>query len=112
MYGSRWLVNELYRLAFCIPYQEVVRFKQFVLQNSDNTIVPLHGSPFTQWSADNVDHNTATLDGKNTFHGMGMIAMSIAPNSDNIPQTQSIKRIEKRITVSELTKNKGVDIIS
>ena len=48
MCGSRWLVNELYRLEFCIPYQEVVRFKQSVLQNSNNTIVPLHGSPFTQ----------------------------------------------------------------
>ena len=25
-------------------------------------------------SADNVDHNSCTLDGQNTFHGMGMIA--------------------------------------
>ena len=33
----------------------------------------------TQWSADNVDHNIGTLDGKNTFHGMGMIA-AVTPN--------------------------------
>ena len=29
---------------------------------------------FVKFSADNVDHNTCTLDGSNTFHGMGMIA--------------------------------------
>ena len=28
-----------------------------------------------KFSADNVDHNTRTLDGKDTFHGMGMIAI-------------------------------------
>ena len=27
-----------------------------------------------QYVADNVDHNIRTLDGHNTFHGMGMIA--------------------------------------
>ena len=30
-----------------------------------------------QFVADNVDHNTDTLDGKGTFHGMGIIACSI-----------------------------------
>ena len=29
---------------------------------------------FTTFVADNFDHNIATLDGKGTFHGMGMIA--------------------------------------
>ena len=33
---------------------------------------------FVQWSADNVDHNIGTIDGKNTFHGMGMVA-SVTP---------------------------------
>ncbi len=30
---------------------------------------------FVQYSADNVGHNIRTLDGNNTFHGMGIIAM-------------------------------------
>ena len=34
---------------------------------------------FIQFIADNVDHNTRTLDGHGTFHGMGMIA-TITPN--------------------------------
>ena len=29
---------------------------------------------FIKFSADNMDHNLCTLDGKDTFHGMGMIA--------------------------------------
>ena len=28
---------------------------------------------FLQFMADNIDHNTQTLDGLNTFHGIGMI---------------------------------------
>ncbi len=34
-------------------------------------ITPGH---FVQYVADNVDHNVRTLDGFNTFHGMGIIA--------------------------------------
>ena len=34
-------------------------------------------SGFTQWAADNVDHNVATPDGSGTFHGMGVISMSV-----------------------------------
>ena len=30
--------------------------------------------PFIQYAADNVDYNIRTLDGRNSFHGMGMIA--------------------------------------
>jgi len=34
-------------------------------------------SAFTQFIADNVDHNVCTLDGLHTFHGMGIIAASV-----------------------------------
>ena len=33
---------------------------------------------FVQFSADNVDHKIRTMDGKDTFHGIGIIA-SITP---------------------------------
>ena len=32
---------------------------------------------FTQFCADNLDHNIQTLDGNNTFHCMGMIAADV-----------------------------------
>ena len=61
---------------------------------------------FAQWVADNVDHNTATLDGKNTWHGMGIIAASIGNGSF------SCKRIprEKKKLVSETTAGKAIKI--
>ena len=31
---------------------------------------------FSQWVADNVDHNQATFTGKGTFHGIGFISAS------------------------------------
>jgi len=38
------------------------------------TDIPNYSTQFVQYVADNVDHNIKTLDGNNTFHGMGMIA--------------------------------------
>ena len=37
-------------------------------------IPSLTPSHFVQYAAVNVDHNIITIDGKNTFHGMGIIA--------------------------------------
>ena len=76
LYGSKWLI-ELYRLGFLISYSEVTRFKQAVMSSqsldSQTTLLSSENA-FIQYIADNVDHNIATLDGKDTFHGMGIIA--------------------------------------
>ncbi|MES9882368.1 MAG: hypothetical protein ABW185_15965 [Sedimenticola sp.] len=73
---SRWLVDELYQLGFSISYDEVRLFKQSVMQEESlETLSPPPDQVFTQWSADNVDHNIRTLTGEGTFHGMGLIAM-------------------------------------
>ena len=74
-FGSKWLINDLNRLGFSVSVDEVTCFKQSVLENENiseiiNTYIP--GS-FTQWSADNVDHNVNTLDGTGSLHGMGII---------------------------------------
>ena len=36
-----------------------------------------------QFVADNVDHSIRTLDGNNTFHGMGMIA-TVTPGTKGV----------------------------
>ena len=72
-------------------------------------LATLPNNSFVQWSADNVDHNLATLDGKGTLHGMGIIA-SVTP-SGSIEQLKDIKRLKKRCLVSEVTKHKEVDIV-
>ena len=72
-------------------------------------LTTLPNNSFVQWSANNVDHNLATLDGKGTFHGMGIIASVTPPGS--IEQLKDVKRLKKRCLVSEVTKHKGVDIV-
>ena len=65
VFGSRWLVNELSRLCFSISYDEVNRYKQSVIQSEslDSLLAEYFPGTFTQWVADNVDHNVASLDG-------------------------------------------------
>ena len=82
VFGSKWLVNKLSRLGFSITYDEVNRYKQSVIQSeSFNGLLSeyLPGT-FTQWVADNVDHNIGTLGGKGNLHGMGIIAV-LTPHS-------------------------------
>ena len=47
---------------------------------------------FTQWVADNVDHNICTLTGKGTFHGMGIISICPYP----IQRFNAIKRLKHK----------------
>lgn len=78
VFGSKWLINELSRLGFSVSYDEVVKYKQSVIQSETLETLLSEYTPgtFTQWVADNVDHNVITLDGQGTFHGMGIIAIS------------------------------------
>ena len=70
VFGSRSLIDELYKLEFCVFYREIAKFKQEVVanQNMDHVIKDM-SSPetFTQWAADNVSHSVRTLDGTGTF---------------------------------------------
>ena len=78
VFGSKWLINELSHLGFSITYDEVTKYKQSVIQNEILDVILSQYFPgsFTEWIADNVDHNIATLDGHGSFHGMGIIAVS------------------------------------
>ena len=74
LYKSRFLIDTLSVMGFSSSYGEVQRF----LQNAADVVAPEllgKGSSGTVlFAADNVDHNIITLDGKGTFHGMGMVA--------------------------------------
>ena len=56
---------------------------------ANNVEVVLNAS-FTQWAADNVDHNVCTLDGKDTWMSI-ITAEMISPM--NVDNQQRIKRI-------------------
>ena len=113
VFGSRWLVNELSQLGFSISYDEVNRYKQSVIQSEslDSLLTEYFPGTFTQWVADNVDHNVATLDGNGSLHGMGIIAVSTP--KDNVPlitKSRVINR-QQRIKVNELVREKGVPLL-
>ena len=63
---------------FCSSYAEVQRFQKNVadMVTSDELGGPL--PDMVVFAADNVDHNILTIDGKGTFHGMGMISETTA----------------------------------
>jgi hypothetical protein len=79
-FGSKFLIQELSRLGMSISYDEVVRYKQSVemSQNPQHATGVPYPSAFTQWVADNVDHNVRTLDGYGTLHAMGIISASMS----------------------------------
>ena len=91
MFGSKWLLGELSGLGFSNTVDEVTRYKQSVVCNDDpnDFIKRAMQGCFGQWSADNVDHNVRTLDGKGTLHGMGIelstTGANVAAASSKLP---------------------------
>lgn len=71
-FASRYLIDTLHEHGYTSSYDHVLQFSKDSAANQ-NTDIPQYSSQFIQYAADNVDHNTVTLDGKGTFHGMGII---------------------------------------
>ena len=114
--ASKWLLTLLSRLGFSITSEEVNRYKQSVVQTTDNDLPPNYPDCFTQWSGDNVDHNTVTLNGEGVFHGMGIISMSVPsskPDAENLSGVfgeSPIKRLP-RVKVVTLTNGRTIPIL-
>ena len=113
VFGSRWLVDELSRLGFSISYDEVNRYKQSVIESEslDNLLAEYLPGAFTQWVADNVDHNVASLDGTGSLHGMGIIAISTPKDNVSLIAKSRVISRQPRVKVTELVKDKGVPIL-
>ena len=95
-------------MGFSITPEEVLRFKQSAVENMDKDQEPVTEQGFAQWVADNVDHNVATLTGKNTFHDMGIICVSEKPLQGRYGNTP---RIKERRKPSSFVEKCGVEII-
>ena len=67
-YGSKELPSILSNLGFSYSYHEVRLFKASVLEANKD---PIYTDAYIQMIFDNADHNTATIDGKKSFHAMG-----------------------------------------
>ena len=87
-----------------------MKFKQNSIVSSNfEDVLPKYPGSVTQ-VADNVDHSICTLDGKNTFHGMGVIAVSTPfEQPQHNSQNSQIQR-NKIMKVGIATVNKGIPI--
>ena len=102
-YGSKWLIDQLSRFGFSVSSSEVYRYKQSALMSdvTEPSTESRYPTRFTQWIGDNVDHNIASLDGKGSFHGMGIMAVSMSYDKTASRLLENpIKRL-KRVPVAD-----------
>lgn len=83
--GSKFLLDTQNSLGFSSSYWEVQKFEANAAAALNTSIPDFFSGRFIQFVADNVDHNIRTLDGHNTFHGMGIIACTSPGSSVRIP---------------------------
>ena len=76
LYRSRFL-ETLSAIGFSSSYYEVLRFEKNAADVMASNIIGTDlckNESMLLFAADNVDHNIIAIDGKGTFHRMGMIA--------------------------------------
>ena len=79
-FASKFLIDSLHSHGFCSSYSTVLQYERSAAAIQGTDIPGYKSDQFMQYVADNVDHNTRTLDGTGTFHGMGIIA-TITPGA-------------------------------
>ncbi len=99
-FASKFLIDSLNSHGFCASYTEVKKFEMCARESQGTDIPGITPGHFVQYVADNVDHNVRTLDGYNTFHGMGIIVAVT-------PATKQQEPVSRRATSSEDLAVKG-----
>jgi hypothetical protein len=82
-FGSRFLIDSLHEYGFSVSYTEVQKYEKSAAVHQGTEISGFSREMCLQYVADNVDHNIRTIDGLDTFHGMGIIA-TITPGTCNL----------------------------
>ncbi|KAJ8671111.1 hypothetical protein QAD02_002370 [Eretmocerus hayati] len=98
-HGSRKLIDNLSYIGACASYSETMLFEASIVKDPEKLSL---SNAFIQFAFDNADHNTATLDGYNTFHVMGGI-MIVTPHS-SVTSEKPITRLRKLPKAVELGK--------
>lgn len=88
----------------------MTRYKQNVVKHDETgQIIYPNGTSLLQFVSDNTDHDMATLDGKNTHHGLGSIAIANGTFKDISTLRKRIPR-DKKEAWSKIIPNKGIEI--
>ena len=104
-FSSKFLIDSLNAHGFCSSYSTVQKYQRSAAVAQGTEIPGWIPGRFMQFSADNVDHNSRTLDGTGTFHGMGIITTVT-------PGTKSTKVIPRReVTSTEIAQTGRIPIL-
>ena len=105
-FQSKYLIESLHALGFSASYKEVLKFERNAAMISGAKLDGRVDESITlKFSADNVDHDTFTLNGQDTFHGMGMMA-SISKG-----KFKTIEVPRNTVSDNELLKISQIEII-
>ena len=102
-FPSKFLIDSLHAHGFYSSYSTVQKYERSAAA-TQGTDIPSHiPGRFKQYASDNVDHNTRTLDGTGTFHGMGIIALIT-------PATKTTKPVPiKAVSAKEIASAGRID---
>ena len=89
-FSSRFVVDSLFKHGFACSYSEVQRYERSAAITQGAELPKPEAGQFIQFMADNVDHNIRSIDGFNTFHGMGIIS-SFTPGTVQVKPVPRIK---------------------
>ena len=103
-FASRFLIGTLYNHGFCSSYSDILSDKICADIQSGTDIPGYIQGHFIQYAADNVDHNIRTIDGRGTFHGMGIVA-NVTPRVTN---ASIIRRVS--VTARDIAQVGKIDI--
>lgn len=73
-FASKFLIETLDKFGFTCSYAEVQAYERSAAITKKAVEKGFQPGHFIQYVADNADHNIRTIDGHDTFHGMGIIA--------------------------------------
>jgi len=90
--ASRTLINSLFRIGLCASYEETLRFESSIVHDPQKCD---YVGSIINFVFDNADHNTCTIDGRDTFHAMGGIKC-VTPSS--FVKSRDINRLKKAPT--------------
>lgn len=105
--GSKLVIDLLCKLGLCASYHNI---KLFELSNiMDSPKMNVEENSFVQFVFDNTDHNFATLDGRETLHCLGGIA--VYTPEENISYEGGSKKLKIMPTTGVIASQKRIPII-
>ena len=87
-------------MGLCASYRETLQFESSIVNDPEQ--IKIYDDAFIQFSFDNADHNTNTIDGFKICHAMGGI-MCVTPSSA-VTSENAIKRLSSVPSSTEIGK--------